>query len=61
MVSVSPAIEDYWDTEVSMIGSGYSSDRVDEFAFYELKTEIFVFHLNFLVQTFNPQKEKIEG
>ena len=55
MVSVSPTIEDYWDTEVSMIGSGYSSDRVDEFAFYELKTEISVFDLDLLVQTFIPQ------
>ena len=33
---------------------GYSSDRVDEFAFYELKTEVFVFHLDFLVQTLIP-------
>ena len=34
---------------------GYSLDRVDEFAFYELKTEISVFDLDLLVQTFVPQ------
>jgi hypothetical protein len=55
LVSVSPAIGDYGGIEVAMIGFGYSSDRVDEFAFYELKTEISVFDLDLLVQTFIPQ------
>jgi hypothetical protein len=55
LVSVSPAIVDYGGIEVAMMGCGYSSDRVDEFAFYELKTEISVFDLDLLVQTFIPQ------
>ena len=35
-------------------GFGYPSDRVDEFAFYELQIEVSVFNLNLTVQTFIP-------
>ena len=34
---------------------GYSSDRVNKFSFYKLKTKISVFDLDLLVQTFIPQ------
>jgi len=49
--------ENKLDTRIPRLNKefGYSSDRVDEFAFYELKTKISVFDLDLLVQTFVPQ------
>ena len=49
--------ENKLDTRIPRLNKefGYSSDRVDEFAFYELKTKISVFDLDLLIQAFVPQ------